>query len=185
MTIQNAVHCIVTCCNTVGGYQPLYDYTVMWLHCQPVHCILNSGIFLPVLWPVFVFLHPTCEVLSKVLSCLFSGSPCKRSGGNPCKNNGRCEEDTLGNFHCFCEGRYTGTAPVLYIGKWARFMHRESSGGLGWNSGQCMWDLCSRLWWEHTRTLRDQMLLKYYEGGPRNNRNLNVACELEVVARHI
>jgi hypothetical protein len=81
-------------------------------------------------------------VLSKVLSCLFSGSPCKRSGGNPCKNNGRCEEDTLGNFRCFCEGRYTGMAPVLYVGKRVWYMHRESSGSLGWNSGQFMWDLC-------------------------------------------
>lgn len=104
----------------------------------PEDCILNSGIFVPVLWSVFVFLHPTCKVLSKVLSCLFSGSPCKRSGGNPCKNNGRCEEDTLGNFRCFCEGRYTGMAPVLYVRKRARCMHRVSSGGLGWNSGQFM-----------------------------------------------
>jgi len=23
VTIQNAFHCIVTCCNVVGGYQPL------------------------------------------------------------------------------------------------------------------------------------------------------------------
>jgi len=70
-------------------------------------------------------------MLSKVLSCLFSGSPCKRNGGNPCKNNGRCEEDTPGNFRCFCEGRYTGTAPVLYVGKQAEYKHCESGGGLG------------------------------------------------------
>lgn len=154
VTIQNAVHCIVTCCNIVGGYQPLvwlYGHVTalsansFWhsrsmqhvLPCSwrvPEDCILNSVIFLPVLWPVFVFLYPTCEVLSKVLSCLLSGSPCKRNGGNPCKNNGRCEEDTLGNFRCFCEGRYTGTAPVVYVGRRARYMHHESSGGLRWNS---------------------------------------------------
>jgi hypothetical protein len=78
-----------------------------------------------------VFLHPTCEVLSKVLSCLFSGSPCKRNGGNPCKNNGRCEEDTLGNFRCFCEGRFTGTAPVLCLRKQEWYVHCESIVGQG------------------------------------------------------
>jgi hypothetical protein len=41
-------------------------------------------------------------------------------------------------------------------------MHHESSGGLGWNPGQFMWDLCSRLWRWLTGTPRDQMLLKYY-----------------------
>jgi len=67
VTIQNALHCIVTCCNIVGGYQPL-----VWFYCHvtalsasslwhsrsmqlvlpcscpwhiPEDCILNSGIF--------------------------------------------------------------------------------------------------------------------------------------------
>ncbi|PNF36740.1 Protein crumbs [Cryptotermes secundus] len=37
-----------------------------------------------------------------------NGSPCRRNNGNPCRNNGRCEEDAVGNYHCFCEGRFTG-----------------------------------------------------------------------------
>lgn len=91
----------------------------------------TSGFVLPVLWPVFMFVCHTCEVLSKVPPYFFSGSPCKRNGGNPCKNNGRCEEDAFGNYHCSCEGRFTGTTSVLYVREWAQYMHYESSGGLG------------------------------------------------------
>ncbi|XP_071442369.1 protein crumbs isoform X3 [Hetaerina americana] len=36
------------------------------------------------------------------------GSPCEREGFRPCKNNGICQEDPMGNYTCTCEPRYTG-----------------------------------------------------------------------------